>query len=188
MSFINLKIKADDKKILDKLATKWDRPLWKLFHQMVTYFDKTGYDPSQQEEKEVRKELDKFRSTIISFIRKQEKDIIIPLAGKIDSILAISTAALEQQKNASYGLIDDTPTESQEPKTDKIEDFTSEFLNEELNKAQIAPEKAVKEVKRYRKLLDKLSEKGKFKGNSFVLYGMNEELGQFFENKDALRS
>jgi len=188
MTFINLKIKEADKATIDRLAKKWDCPLWKIFHQMSTYFDKTGYDPSMHEEKEVRKELDKFRSTIIGFIRKQEKDIIIPLAGKIDSILAVSTAALEQQKNASYSLIDDKKTESTESEKPSNDDFTTEFLNEELQTAQIALEKAEKEVTRYRKLMDQLEKNGQFKKNSFVVDGVNDDLRHFFQNKGTLRA
>ena len=188
MTFQNLKIKQKDKPIIDKLAEKWDRPLWKIVHQMANYFHKTGYDPSMVEEKEVRKELDKFKSTIISFIRKQEKDIIIPLAGKIDSILAVSTAALEQQKNASYSLIAEEKDDSPQQKTPPKEDFTTDFLNTQLQETQIALEKAEKEVKRYRMLMDNLEKKGQFKKNSFVVDGLNDDLQHFFQNKATLRA
>jgi hypothetical protein len=58
-----------------------------LVEKMVYYFEKTGLNPQDVKVLTVAEELNKFRDTIISFMRKQEKDFILPTFGKMDTLI-----------------------------------------------------------------------------------------------------
>lgn len=75
MTFSSLRVKPEDKQLFEKIAKKYERKHYLLFQQMVVYFKKTGFDPSLHEVKEVRAEMKELKNTVISFIRRQEKEI-----------------------------------------------------------------------------------------------------------------
>ena len=67
----------DDK--LDKLAKSFHRNKKELFCQMVDYFYRSKKDPADFGDEMLKKELSSGISRILSFIRQQEKDFLLPL-------------------------------------------------------------------------------------------------------------
>ncbi|AJH15851.1 BfmA/BtgA family mobilization protein [Myroides profundi] len=63
---------------LEKLALGFKRSKKELFIQMVDYFYRSKKDPSDFGDEVLKKELSSGISRIISFIRQQEKDFLLP--------------------------------------------------------------------------------------------------------------
>lgn len=82
-----LNVNPKSKISIDKLAKKFEMSKVDLVEKMVFYFEKTGINPEDVKVLSVADELNKFRDTIISFIRKQEKDFILPTFGKMDTLI-----------------------------------------------------------------------------------------------------
>lgn len=74
--------------IIDSLANKFEMSKVDFVENMVIYFDKTGLNPLDVKVLTVSSELNQLRDTVISFIRKQEKDYISPTIGKMDILMA----------------------------------------------------------------------------------------------------
>lgn len=67
----------DDK--LDKLAKSLCRSKKELFCQMVDYFYRSKKDPSDPGDELLKRELSAGINRILSFIRQQEKDFLLPV-------------------------------------------------------------------------------------------------------------
>lgn len=63
---------------LEKLALGFKRSKKELFTQMVDYFYRSKKDPSDFGDEVLKKELSSGINRIISFIRQQEKDFLLP--------------------------------------------------------------------------------------------------------------
>ena len=70
--------KETDEKI-EKLANSFRRSKKELFCQMVDYFYRSKKDPADFGDEVLKKELSSGISRILSFIRQQEKDFLLPL-------------------------------------------------------------------------------------------------------------
>src|SRR5690606_19495396 len=70
--------KETDEKI-EKLAKSFRRSKKELFCQMVDYFYRSKKDHSDFGDELLKKELSSGISRILSFIRQQEKDFLLPL-------------------------------------------------------------------------------------------------------------
>lgn len=82
-----LNVNPKSKISIDRLANKFEMSKVDLVEKMVFYFEKTGLNPHDVKVLTVAEELNKFRDTIISFMRKQEKDFILPTFGKMDTLI-----------------------------------------------------------------------------------------------------
>jgi hypothetical protein len=91
-SFSVLKIHSTSKKSFDDLLRKFSknekRYGYQLFEQMVDFFQKTGQDPAEEFETPAA-EVKKLRNTLVSFIRRQEKEILAPMSSKVDVMASI---------------------------------------------------------------------------------------------------
>lgn len=92
-----LNVNPNTKKIIDRLSKKLEYSRVNLIHEMAVYFDKTGLNPKDQKVLSPAEELKKFRDTIISFMRKQEKDFILPVFGKMDTTIGRFMYYLENE-------------------------------------------------------------------------------------------
>jgi len=70
--------KETDEKI-DKLAKSFERSKKELFCQMVDYFYRSKKDPADPEDEILKRELSSGINRILSFIRQQEKDFLLPM-------------------------------------------------------------------------------------------------------------
>jgi len=116
--FTVLKVLSTSKKSFDGLLTKLSKSEkrygYQFFQQMVDFFQKTGYDPAEEFESPAA-EVKKLRNTLVSFIRKQEKDYIVPLNDKVDHLIKVTAAAVPATETSSNNV-------QQMPKMDKATD------------------------------------------------------------------
>lgn len=70
--------KETDEKI-EKLAKSFRRSKKELFCQMVDYFYRSKKDPADPDDEILKRELSLGINRILSFIRQQEKDFLLPL-------------------------------------------------------------------------------------------------------------
>ncbi len=75
----SVRFSADTDKKFSSLAEKLGRSKQELFAQMVDYFYKSKKDPIDLSDELLKKELSNGINRIISFIKTQEKDTLIPL-------------------------------------------------------------------------------------------------------------
>ncbi|MCP1994388.1 BfmA/BtgA family mobilization protein [Flavobacterium sp. HSC-61S13] len=64
---------------LDKLALSFKRSKKELFNQMVDYFYRCKKDPSDVGDEILKKDLSAGINRILSFIKQQEKDFLLPV-------------------------------------------------------------------------------------------------------------
>ena len=114
MEDINVKsirypVTVDDK--LEKLTLKFGRTKRLFFIQMVDYFYKSKKDPSDLSDEVLKKELINGVSRIISFIRQQESDFLMPILSDIGKLIAIANVHTKYFKGISqYALNDEEQT------------------------------------------------------------------------------
>jgi len=95
----SIRIRKEDKPLLDKLCEKEGLTQVAFLKLLLTYFDKTysikGYTETSAQIKEngeekitsvSTEEIKKIRDTVISFIRQQEKKILLPLKESVEGI------------------------------------------------------------------------------------------------------
>ena len=95
--YVTISVSPKAKIIIERLAKKYELTIIDFTESMVKYFDKTGVNPRDIQVLSVAEELKKFRDTIISFLRTQEKDFILPTFGKMDSIIARFAKYIEEE-------------------------------------------------------------------------------------------
>ena len=84
---------TDDK--MEKLAKSFRRSKKEFFCQMVDYFYRSKKDPADPDDEILKRELSLGVNRILSFIRQQEKDFLLPLF--TDSGI-LKTASLKQKE------------------------------------------------------------------------------------------
>lgn len=72
---------------LMKLSEKLGRSQSQLFVQMVEYFYRSGKDPIDIGEEQLRKALSRNHDTYTSFIKTQEKVLLIPMRAEMERII-----------------------------------------------------------------------------------------------------
>lgn len=91
---------------LTKLALKLGRTKRMLVTQMVDYFYKSKKDPSDLNDEMLKKELSTGINRIISFIRRQENDLLAPAYSdtvKVLKILTMQKMAIMEIKDVQSG-------------------------------------------------------------------------------------
>ncbi len=95
--YITLNVSPKAKTVIERLAQKYEMTLLDFTESMVIYFDKTGVNPKDIKVLSVAEELKKFRDTIISFLRTQEKEYILPTFGKMDALIVRFSKYIEEE-------------------------------------------------------------------------------------------
>jgi len=95
MEDINIKsirypVAVDEK--LEKLASKLRRTKRLCFIQMIDYFYKNGKDPADLNDEVLKKEIASGITRIISFIRRQESDFLLPVFTDIGKLITIANS------------------------------------------------------------------------------------------------
>src|SRR5690606_30039748 len=81
------------KEIDDRLALlsrKLGRTKRMLVMQMVDYFYKSKKDPADLNDEVLKKELSSGVNRILSFIRKQESDLLVPIYSMVSGLSAVA--------------------------------------------------------------------------------------------------
>lgn len=88
---------------LTLLARKLGRTKRELFMQMVDYFYKSKKDPADLNDEVLKKELSNGISRILSFIRKQEGDMLVPMYSAMEELMTIAKAQSPLLKDIGKG-------------------------------------------------------------------------------------
>ncbi|GGC23192.1 hypothetical protein GCM10011386_13840 [Parapedobacter defluvii] len=88
---------------LTLLARKLGRTKRELFMQMVDYFYKSKKDPADLNDEVLKKELSNGINRILSFIRKQEGDMLAPMYSAMEELMAIAKTQSPLLKNIGKG-------------------------------------------------------------------------------------
>ncbi|SFC85092.1 hypothetical protein SAMN05421747_1384 [Parapedobacter composti] len=88
---------------LTLLARKLGRTKRELFMQMVDYFYKSKKDPADLNDEVLKKELSNGINRILSFIRKQEGDLLVPMCSAMEELMAIAKMQSPLLKNIGKG-------------------------------------------------------------------------------------
>jgi hypothetical protein len=84
---------TDDK--MEKLVKTLNRSKKELFCQMADYFYRSKKDPADPGDEMLKRELSSGISRILSFIRQQEKDFLLPLFTDAGNLKTISSRQME---------------------------------------------------------------------------------------------
>lgn len=130
--YATLKVRPNTKKVTTRLASKYEMNMLDFIESMAEYFDKTGVNPKDLQILSPAEELKKFRDTIVSFLRKQEKDFILPVFSRMDTMMARfiqyidheapkkdNVPTTELKKEMSIGLNEMTPKKVVVQETEK---------------------------------------------------------------------
>jgi len=88
---------------LTLLARKLGRTKREVVMQMVDYFYKSKKDPADLNDEVLKKELSSGISRILSFIRKQEGDMLVPMYSAMEELMAIAKAQSPLLRNIGKG-------------------------------------------------------------------------------------
>lgn len=88
---------------LTLLARKLGRTKREVVMQMVDYFYKSKKDPADLNDEVLKKELSSGISSILSFIRKQEGDMLVPMYSAMEELMAIAKAQSPLLRNIGKG-------------------------------------------------------------------------------------
>ncbi|NRF40228.1 BfmA/BtgA family mobilization protein [Pedobacter foliorum] len=102
---IRYPVEADEK--LAKLALKLGRSKKLLFMQMIDYFYKSKKDPADLNDELLKKELVNGVNRIISSIRRQESDFLLPLITDTAKLLQIALNNNKYLNGLSVYALDD---------------------------------------------------------------------------------
>lgn len=80
---------------MEKLATTLNRSKKELFCQMTDYFYRSKKDPADHGDEMLKRELSSGISRILSFIRQQEKDFLLPLLTDMGNSKTVSSRQME---------------------------------------------------------------------------------------------
>lgn len=110
MEDINVKsirypVTVDEK--LEQLSTKHGRTKRLFFIQMVDYFYKSKKDPADLNDEVLKKELSAGVNRILSFIRKQESDFLLPIFTDTGGLTIILKEHTNYFKGVAQYLIKD---------------------------------------------------------------------------------
>jgi len=103
--FVKINVKPETREKLNKLSKLHQRRMYIFLEQVVDFFDRTGFDPLQSDVESPAAEMKKLRNSLVSFIRKQEKDLLIPMMDRVDemvktmAVVVKDSPSLEAKKN-----------------------------------------------------------------------------------------
>ena len=90
-------VEKEDREAFYSICKELKRKKKDMFKQMVHYFLEHEIDP-QDAQVRAEKELAKLRNTLVSFIRRQEKDILAPMSNKVDAIAVMLSKGEVQRR------------------------------------------------------------------------------------------
>lgn len=96
-------IRKETHKLLKSMHKKFNLSLLDILDNSLNFVNKMGFDPKDLElSTSPANEIKKLRTTVISFMRTQEKDVLFPMVNKLDAAVSI---LVEFLKDANPSLI-----------------------------------------------------------------------------------
>ncbi len=180
-NYVYITATCDTRENFKKLRKKLDRKGIVLIDQMVNFFMKNGYDPKDPELALPGEELKQLRNTLVSFIRTQEKNHIIPMSEKVDNLVLVLA---EFMRDNSPGIIEDeeqtaAPEPASAPASAVMEKGVSKKEYEDL---LIRCEKAEKKLSRIEPDFERIKAAVSWKSTGFGKgYVLEIEKGEYEE-------
>jgi len=180
--YANVKVltssKKDFEEMLERFGKHNKRYGYQLFQQMIGYFQKTGHDPAEEFESPAA-EVKKLRNTLVSFIRKQEKDYIVPLNDKMDHLIKVTAAATAAPNNVQQMPKMDKATVSKKLETpsddgDEIGALKKRIAELEEERAELM-EKQASMIKLYRKIGNSLEKTSTGMDVEWVIFNFSRQ-------------
>lgn len=133
-----IKITKSQRELIGEAAAKHNRPLGDFIHQCALFVHTRKYDPYDLEEINVIEEFKKLKTQLISFIRKQERDHIVPLHNSVNTMTRqlVSTTDTLEGLYASRANFEDDLTGKQQEQPPAVDQGGAnlKLLREELDK------------------------------------------------------
>lgn len=162
--YVSIRVNPDIKERFLKLSKRLGVGQLVLVDKMTHYFVKTGLDPDMTEAESTSVEIKKLRETLISFIRNQEKTILLPVKEQVnEQSVALAnflneTAHLKFSKDNSKGV--------------------KEIDTGKLDKELFETKKALEKYRHNFNLIKKSAEPGR--GKTVILNMSQEEFNRLF--------
>ncbi len=99
----SIRIYPKTKSAISKLSKKWEMTQVNFLQSAMIYFQNTGVNPKDDKVLSPAEELKKFRDTIIGFMRKQEKDYILPVFGNMQTLIVRFQKYLDEEAPRKIG-------------------------------------------------------------------------------------
>ncbi|WP_202704060.1 BfmA/BtgA family mobilization protein [Flavobacterium sp. UGB4466] len=136
---------TDDK--IQKLSKSLGRSKKELFCQMADYFYRSKKDPADPGDEMLKRELSSGISRILSFIRQQEKDFLLPLFTDSANLKTVSSRQMEILEGIGRHLL------AESEKTTVLTKRSEQILNGLKHLASVHKEKELLKVQ-FGQLLD----------------------------------
>lgn len=164
--FATINVKRTTKIVIARIAKKYNMSIVDFVESIGNYFDVTGVNPADQVVLSPAEELKKFRDTIISFMRKQEKDYILPVFGQMEILIARFMEYIENEAPRKDG-IQGQLFSTNNPKIENMEEVKtpqvkSPVLNYELNNLEMDLEMERQKVRNMKIEMNKIFNNSKF--------------------------
>jgi hypothetical protein len=95
--FVKINVKPETREKLNKLSKLHQRRMYIFLEQAVDFFDRTGFDPLQSDVESPAAEMKKLRNSLVSFIRKQEKDLLVPMMDRVDEMVKTMAVVMKDR-------------------------------------------------------------------------------------------
>lgn len=133
-----IKVTKKQRELIGEAAGKHNKKIGEFVHQCTLFVHTRKYDPYELEDINVIEEFKKLKTQLISFIRKQERDHIVPLHNSVNDMtrqLVSTTDTLEGIYANSSNFVDDlTGKQQQRPPAVDQSGTNIELLRAELDK------------------------------------------------------
>ncbi len=139
----SIRIKPKTKSAISQLSKKFEMTQVKFLDAVMQYLQETGVNPKDFVVLSPAEEIKKLRDTVVSFMRKQEKDFILPVFGHMETLIVRFMQYIEEEapkntdvkKASSFKTLEgsEKKIETQEEEKFKIETSNSgsrDLLNE----------------------------------------------------------
>lgn len=162
--YVSIRVNPDIKERFIKLSKRLGVGQAVLVDKMIHYFVKTGLDPDMTEAESTSVEIKKLRETLISFIRNQEKSILLPVKEQVNEQSVALAKFLNETSHLKYG------NESSK----SVKEIDTEKLDRELFETK----KALEKYRHNFDLIQKSAEPGR--GRTVILNMSQEEFNKLF--------
>ncbi|HNP96124.1 MAG TPA: BfmA/BtgA family mobilization protein [Cyclobacteriaceae bacterium] len=118
----NLKFKLSERDFIAKASKRFDKPMGEFAAQCVVFVHTFKYNPYDLDSGHAQEEFKKLKNQLISFIRKQEADHIIPMSKSMTElrkeVLVMQGAMQNLLVNTAEPEMSETATSPLEPARD----------------------------------------------------------------------
>lgn len=167
--FVKINVTPEGRDKLNALSKKFDRRGYQIFEQAMDYFRETGYDPESKDFDLPAAELKKLRNSLVSFLRKMEKDTWLPMAGQVQEMM-VSMAQFMAESNSEVFSSKDKKSEKKDTKGFYMPGAKeSDESAEALKKEKIARERLQIEKDVVVRNLERLEANATFKNGKYTI-------------------